>query len=159
MLTGMRAIALLGALLLAACSGSGGGSQPASPAPSPPATPGPSGATLVTFSGNGDGSSPSFAASGAQVTLTYHYDQCTTGVSNAGGISDNTMRINEAIEFVVSLAPAQPASSAPPDPVVSDVVALSGSRTLPVPLPGQPGPFQVSVASTCQWSLTVTGQP
>jgi hypothetical protein len=151
----MRAIALLGVLFLAACSSSAG----SSPAATPVGTPAPSGANLLTFSGSGDRTSPSFGASGGRVTLTYHYGQCTTGVTSAEGIADNMMRINEAIEFVVSLTASQPATSAPPEPVVDDAVGLSGSRTLAVPLPSQAGPFQVNVASTCQWSITVTGQP
>ena len=155
MLNPMRAIALLGVLFLAACSGSAG----SSPVAAPLGAPGPSSATLVTLSGSGDGASPGFAASGSQVTLTYHYDTCTTGVTSADGIADNAMRINEAIEFVVSLAAGQPASSAGPKPVIDDEVGLSRSETLAVALPGEPGPYQVRVASTCHWTLTVTGQP
>ena len=93
------------------------------------------------------------------MTLAYHYDTCTTGVTNADGIADNAMRINEAIEFVVSLAASQPASSAAPNPVIDDEVGLSRSATLVVALPAAPGPYAVHVASTCHWTLTVTGQP
>ena len=152
MLNPMRAIALLGVLLLAACSGSARSSPVV-------ASPAPSGSVLVTFSGTGDGTSPAFAGAGGQVTLAYHYDTCTTGVTSEDGIGDNAMRINEAVEFVVTLAPSQTASSVPSRPVVDDEAGLSRSETLGIALPSGPGPYQVHVASTCQWTLTLTGQP
>jgi hypothetical protein len=156
----MRALALTAALFVAACSGSAGSTlAPGAPPTRVPGSPASAAVALLTWTGTGVGATSPFAASGDHVTLTYHYGSCDTGVKGDVPIANNAMRIAEAVEFVVSIVGAQAAGPNLEVPVVSGVVALSGTRTLPVYLNGQPGPFHFTVTSTCQWSLTVTGQP